>query len=133
MRKRKNETGRGAVVTGASSGIGRAFAQLLARDGWELTVVARNGSRLRSLARELRAKHGTRVTVAVADLTKDAEIEKLERRLARNRRLELLVNNAGVGDFGAFQERDCDLQVSEIRVNVLAVVRLTHAALPGMI
>jgi hypothetical protein len=133
MKKRKDGKGRSALVTGASSGIGRAFAQRLARDGWQLTVVARNGSRLRSLARELRAKHRTRVAVAIADLTNEADIKKIERRLARDGRLELLVNNAGVGDFGAFQERDCDRQASEIQLNVLAVMRLTHAALPGLV
>jgi short-subunit dehydrogenase len=123
---------RRATVTGASAGIGRAFAQRLARDGWDLRIVSRRVERLRTLARQLRREHGVRVQVVAADLTDPAALHPLERRLARDARLELLVNDAGVGDLGAFAGRAREVVEAEIRLNVLAVVRLTHAALSGM-
>jgi hypothetical protein len=124
---------RSALVTGASAGIGRAFAARLAQDGFDVTLVARRGSLLRSLARELHESHGGRTSVVVADLTKPDDLAAVEARVTRDRHLELLVNNAGIGDFGAFVERDREAQEAEVRLNVLAVMRLTHAALPGML
>lgn len=124
---------RRAVVTGASAGIGRAFAERLARDGWDLRIVARSTARLEALAKRLRREHGTQVAVLTADLTDPAALRALERRLARDARLELLVNDAGMGDFGAFASRDPDVAEAEIGLNVLAAVRLTHAALRGML
>jgi hypothetical protein len=123
---------RRATVTGASTGIGEAFAERLAGDGWDLCIVARRAERLEALAKRLRAAHGTGVQVVPADLTDPAALRALERRLVRDARLELLVNDAGMGDFGAFASRDPEEVESEIRLNVLAVVRLTHAALRGM-
>jgi short-subunit dehydrogenase len=124
---------RRATVTGASAGIGRAFAERLARDGWDLCIVARSRGRLEELAKRLRREHGIRVQVVSADLTDPSALGALERRLARDARLELLVNDAGVGDFGAFARRDREEADGEIRLNVLAVVRLTHAALRAML
>jgi short-subunit dehydrogenase len=120
-------------VTGASAGIGRAFAERLARDGWDVTIVARRRDRLRSLARKLHADHGARVGIRVADLTDPSGLASVEARITRDRNLELLVNNAGMGDFGPFHERGRSAHDAEIRLNVLAAVRLTHAALPGMV
>jgi len=132
MAKQSPSRKRNALVTGASAGIGRAFAERLARDGWNLTIVARRRARLRSLARRLHEEHGVRVSVVAADLTRREELEAIEARIARDRNLELLVNDAGVGDFGGFYDRDREAHDAEIRLNVLAVVRLTHAALSGM-
>jgi len=120
-------------VTGASAGIGRAFAERLARDGWDVTLVARRGGRLRSLARQLHRDHRARIGVVIADLTKQDDLASVEARIVRDRNLDLLVNNAGMGDFGPFHERDRNAHDAEIRLNVLALVRLTHAALPGMV
>jgi short-subunit dehydrogenase len=131
MRTRKAR--RRAAVTGASTGIGRAFSERLARDGWDVCVVARSTERLEALAKRLRSEHGTHVQVVTADLTDPVALRALERRLARDARLDLLVNDAGMGDFGAFESRDRDVADSEIRLNVLAVVRLTHVALGGML
>lgn len=125
-------TKRRALVTGASAGIGEAFAERLARDGWNLCIVARRRERLQGLARVLRKRHGVRVDVVVADLTDPADLRRVEQRAARDASLELLVNNAGIADFGRFIDRDRDREEAEIRLNVLAVVRLTHAVLPGM-
>src|SRR5581483_526705 len=115
------------------AGIGRAFAERLARDGFEVTVVARRGPRLRELARELRAKHGARVHVVVADLTRSEDLDALEHRIAHDPHLALLVNNAGIGEFGAFEDRERWSHEAEVRLNVLAVVRLTHAALGALL
>jgi hypothetical protein len=130
---RTREARRRAAVTGASTGIGQAFSERLARDGWDVCVVARSTRRLEALAKRLRSEHGTHVQVVTADLTDPVALRALERRLARDARLELLVNDAGMGDFGAFESRDPDVVDTEIRLNVLAVVRLTHAALRGML
>ena len=128
-----SKTKRRALVTGASAGIGEAFAERLASDGWNLCIVARRRDRLEELARALRKRHEVRVDVVVADLTDTADLHRLERRVARDASLELLINNAGMADFGRFIDRERDREEAEIRLNVLAVVRLTHAALPGMV
>ena len=116
---------RRATVTGASAGIGQAFAERLARDGWDLRIVARNAGRLRELAKRLRGEHGSQVQVLPADLTDPVALRALERRLARDAHLELLVNDAGIGDFGAFASRDREVEEVAIRLNALAVVRPT--------
>jgi len=108
-----------AVVTGASSGIGEAFAEEVARRGFDLVLVARDSARLEAIAARLRERRGVAVAVHAADLT-DA-------------RLALLVNNAGFGTSGRFTTLDRDAEEAEIRLNVLAVTRLCHAALPGMV
>ena len=124
---------RRALVTGASAGIGLAFAEALAREGWALRLVARRQAHLEEIAARLRREHRARVDVLPADLTEPAGLAAVEAALAHDGALELLVNNAGMGDFGHFVERDRAREDSEIRLNVLAVVRLTHAALPGMV
>lgn len=126
-------TGRRALVTGASSGIGEAFARRLARDRYDLTLVARNKERLTQLADKLRSRHAVGVKVVVADLTKTQALRRVEREIESEDRLELLVNNAGFGTMGQFAELDIAVEDEEIRLNVLAVVRLTRAALPAMI
>jgi uncharacterized protein len=124
---------RRALVTGASSGIGRAFAERLARDGWSLRLVARRRALLDAIATDLHTRYGVRVAVHAADLTDPAARRGIERTVARDPHLALLVNDAGMGDFGDFVSRDRDREEAEIMLNVIAVVRLTHAALPGMI
>jgi short-subunit dehydrogenase len=121
-----------ALVTGASAGIGAAFARRLASQGYDLLVVARDRARLEALARELEAAHGVEVEVVPADLTEPQDLEKVEQRAARAH-LELLVNNAGFGTVGPFHRLDPDREEQEIRLNVIAVVRLTRAVLPGML
>jgi len=120
-------------VTGASAGIGEAFARALARDGWDLLLVARRRPRLQRLARELEAVHEVGAEVVASDLTKPAGLAAVERRLAGEPRLELLVNDAGMGDFAPFARTDRARTDAEIRLNALALVRLTHAALPGLL
>jgi len=123
-----------ALVTGASSGIGWAVAERLAADGSDLVVVARRHDRLDALATELRAKHGVGVEVLVADLTDTAQLALVEDRLRQgDPPVNLLVNNAGAGGQGAFAEGDLAGHDAIVRLNVLAPVRLTHAALERML
>jgi len=122
-----------ALVTGASSGIGEALARRLARDGHDLIVVARRGDRLTALAESLTSETGAEVEVLVADLTAPDDVQRLEKRVAGERRLDLLVNNAGFAGYGPFVEIDPVVAERLVAVHVLAPVRITRAALPGMI
>ena len=124
---------RRAVVTGASTGLGAVFATALARQQYDLTIVARSRERLEALAERLRQSYGTAVEVIVADLIQPTALETVEEHVVGDSALELLVNNAGFGTTGPFARLDPDQEEAEIRLNVLALVRLTRAALPGMI
>ena len=121
-----------ALVTGASAGIGEAFARALAAQQHDLVLVARRGDRLEALAKELGERHQVAASVHVADLAEDAELGELAESIAQDPP-DLLVNNAGFGTLGAFAELDAERELEEIRLNVLALVRLTRAALPGML
>lgn len=121
-----------ALVTGASAGIGAAFARRLAREHYDLVLVARGRDRLEDLAGELRTEHGGEVEVLPADLTDAPELRIVEKVVA-GANLDLLVNNAGFGTVGTFAKLDAAKEEEEIRLNVVALMRLTRAALPGMI
>jgi short-subunit dehydrogenase len=123
-----------ALVTGASSGIGEAFALALAERGNHLVVVARNEERLRTLAESLGSEQAVEVEVLPADLETSEGVATVEARLGDpDRPIELLVNNAGFGTHGAFHELPVDRELGEVRLNVLALVQLTHAALGPMV
>ncbi|HWB65970.1 MAG TPA: SDR family oxidoreductase [Mycobacteriales bacterium] len=119
---------RSALVTGASSGIGVAFAKSLAARGCDLVLVARRADRMQALARDLA---GVAVEVLPADLATDDGVRLVEERLADDP-VELLVNNAGVGIDGRFEAQSVDEATDVVRVNVIALLRLTHAALGPM-
>lgn len=121
-----------AVVTGASSGIGSAFAKELARRGHPVLAVARRRERLEALAREA-AECGGRVEPLVADLATEQGLASVIRRSAELGEIALLVNNAGIANAGDFVEASLDKEIGAIRLNVEAVVRLTHEVLPGMV
>jgi len=122
-----------ALITGASSGIGAAFARALAARGYALVLVARRRERLEELAGELRHNSGIAVEIMAADLARDEDMEAVARKIASEEQLELLVNNAGFGALGDYHEADLCRQMEMHRVHVLATVRLTHAALPGLV
>ncbi len=121
-----------ALVTGASSGIGRAFAERLATDGYDLILVARRRDRLDELAARLGTQNA-RAEVLPADLSDGEVLRTVEKRIAGERELALLVNNAGFGGYGPFVESDPDLAERQIALHATALVRLTRAALPGMV
>src|SRR5262249_7574459 len=123
-----------ALVTGASAGIGEAIARELAARDHDLVIVARDSARLDTLARELSASYGGAVEVLAADLGDASQLAKVEARVADGERpLDVVVNNAGFGTSGEFHMLDIEREEAEIRLNVLALVRLTHAALGAMV
>ena len=122
-----------ALVTGASSGIGLAFTERLARDGTDLVLVARREQRLLETASRLRAHHGVQIEVEPANLLDPAALRVVEERIAKEPRLDLLVNNAGFGTVGPFREIEADRIEREIRLNCVALARLARAALPGFV
>lgn len=123
-----------ALVTGASSGIGEAFARALAARGASLVLVARSERKLRALAEELAEAHGVRAEVVATDLTRPGAAADLAREVARRGiDVDVLVNNAGFGTYGRFETLPPERERDEIQLNVVALVDLTHALLPGML
>jgi short-subunit dehydrogenase len=123
-----------ALITGASSGIGAAFARRLAADGYGLVLVARDTDRLRQLSDELSAKHGSTVEVVAADLADPAQLARVEARLSDPERpVDLLVNNAGFTLGRRFLRTTIEEQDGLLDVLVRAVQRLTYSALRGMV
>lgn len=119
-------------MTGASSGIGLAFAERLAQDGYDLVVVARRGDRLEALAERLHSEHGVSVQPLVADLTDRAALRIVEQHVADDDALDLLINNADFSGYMPFIKLDPDRAEELIRLHVVTTTRLTRAALPGM-
>ena len=122
-----------ALITGASSGIGAIYADRVARLGHDLILVARDKERLDARAARLRAETGRAVRTVVADLATPAGVALVEGILRADPRIDVLVNNAGVGATGPFVGSDPGRAQEIIAVNVAALVGLTQAALPGMV
>lgn len=119
-------------VTGASSGVGEAFACRLAADGWDLAITARRGDRLGALAERLTGRHQVSVQVRVADLADPGDVAELERVVAAAEP-DLLVNNAGFAGYREFCDVDPTVVSDLVAVHVLAVTRLARAAVPAMV
>ncbi len=123
-----------ALVTGASSGIGRELARALAAKSYDLVLIARNRERLSSLATELSDAHAVSCEILAADLSTDVGTQAAAARLTDPERpIDILVNNAGLGLHQEFVGGDLQREEYLLDVMVRAVLRLTHAALPGMV
>jgi short-subunit dehydrogenase len=122
-----------ALISGATAGIGAQYARLLAKEGFDLILVARNKNRLASTAKSLNKEFGVKVEVLPADLTKPVQLEKVRKRLSDSRKpIEVLINNAGFGINKSFLVSDLSDEQGLLDVLVTAPMRLTHAVLPIM-
>jgi short-subunit dehydrogenase len=122
-----------ALITGATAGIGAQYARLLAKEGFDLILVARNKNRLASTAKILNKEFGVKVEILPADLTKPVQLEKVRKRLSDSRKpIEVLINNAGFGINKSFLVSDLSDEQGLLDVLVTAPMRLTHAVLPIM-
>jgi short-subunit dehydrogenase len=133
MSSRRGDDTAWAVITGASSGFGAIFADLLAKRGLSLLLAGRDEARLNAVAqRVLQTTPGIDVELVVGDLGTGPGVDTLAAHL-EGRVVDVLVNNAGFGTYGRFSELDAGREHELVAVNVDALVRLTHAVLPGML
>ena len=123
-----------ALVTGATAGIGYSYAQLLAKEGFDLVLVARDLPRLNKVAKDLGKTYGVKAESLKADLTKPAQLAKVEKRLASTAKpIEVLINNAGFGIKDSFIDSSLTKEQELLDVLVTAPMRLSHAVLPQMV
>ena len=121
-----------ALVTGASTGIGYELCRLLAKDGYALFLVARNGAKLAEVAAEMEKAGSPKATVIASDLSRGAGVAQVVDALGTTVP-DILINNAGFGMLGDFAESDLATQLEMIQLNVTSLVELTHRLLPGML
>ncbi|HEY8482270.1 MAG TPA: SDR family oxidoreductase [Spirillospora sp.] len=121
-----------AFVTGATAGIGAAFARRLASDGFDLVLLARDTERLEGTAADLRDAYAVRTETLTADLSTEKGLAAAEERV-RGDDIDLLINNAGFGNGGKFLDVPVSDELAMLKVHCEAVLRLTHAVLPGML
>jgi short-subunit dehydrogenase len=123
----------GALITGASAGIGLELARQMAADGWSLALTARNERALEAVAGELSERHGVRTAVVPADLADRKGPTRIREELSRlDFSVDFLVNNAGFGTWGPFAEQTLESQLAMLQVNVVALTELTHSFLGAM-
>lgn len=120
-----------AVITGASAGLGRVFADRLAQRGYDLLLIARRGELLEELAKTLSSSYGVTVNTWAADLSKPSELRATVDKLAADASITMLVNNAGVSTLAPVSNTQLAQAASMIAVNVSALTALTIAVLPG--
>jgi uncharacterized protein len=122
------------LVTGASAGIGKAFAEALAARGAQLVLCARNAERLEALAQALRSQYGATVRTASCDLERPGAARELRDQLVRDGvTVDILINNAGFGSAGRFHRQAAEHVATMTQLNCVALAELTHALLPAMI
>jgi short-subunit dehydrogenase len=122
-----------ALITGASAGIGAAYADRLARRGHNLILVACDDTRLNALAERLRAEAGRSVEILVADLSARPDLLRIEHRLREDPAIAMLVNNAGVAVSGPMHGSDVDRLEAMVDINITAALRLAHAAVASFV
>jgi short-subunit dehydrogenase len=123
-----------AIITGASSGIGKALAFEFAAGGFNLLLAARNEAALNEVATQCRSKHGVETEVVASDLSCNESLDQLISALNHDsRQFEVLANNAGFGIHGDFASTDIDQNIQLVNVQLTAALRLTRTVLPGMI
>ena len=123
-----------ALITGATAGIGASYANLLAKEGFDLILVARDLPRLNKVAKELNKRFGVKTQCIKADLTKPSQLAKVEKRVADLKKpIDVLVNNAGFGIKDSFTASNLDKEQELLDVLVTAPMRLAHAVLPVMV
>lgn len=123
-----------ALITGASTGIGEAFAKRLAKDHYNLVLIARNEATLNKLAKTLKQDYPVNTLVIAKDLTNESAIEEIITELnQQNIAIDMLINNAGCGAAGLFAEGDLDRQLAMVELNINAVLKLTYHLIPSMI
>jgi short-subunit dehydrogenase len=120
------------LITGASTGIGAVYAQRFAQRGHDLVLVARDHSRLETLAARLRDEHSVAIEVVPADLTQLSDLHAVEARLRDDERIGILVNNAGAAQSGTFIEQSTDSVAQLVALNTTALVRLASAIAPRL-
>jgi hypothetical protein len=122
-----------ALITGASSGIGAAFAKELAARKINLILVARSEDKLQQLAQQLTQQYQIRAEVIACDLTQPKAVQTIFEKISQQGlSIDLLINNAGFGDYGAFTDRKIDKYLSMIQLNISVLMELTHLFLPSM-
>jgi short-subunit dehydrogenase len=122
-----------ALVTGASSGIGAIYADRLAKQGFDLILVARSADKLRGLAAAISDTTGRSVEVVQADLGRGGDLRRVEQVLRTDQSITMLVNNAGVGATAPLLDSDVDAMQAMIDLNVTALMRLAYAAAPAFV
>jgi len=129
----QGKTGRRALITGASAGIGAALARRLAARGDDLILVARRRDRLEEMQKSLSAEHKVSVDILRADLTKAEDLDRVATAIEADGRLELVFNNAGFAGYRPFKDLEPQMADDLIELHVRAVTRLSRAAVPGML
>lgn len=128
-----NEAKGTALITGASSGIGALYADRLARQGYDLILVARNATKLERVAQAIREATSRKIDTLSADLANPGDLRLIEARLANDRSITLLLNNAGIGSTARALDADVDTMSAMVSLNVEALMRLTYAVVPAFV
>jgi short-subunit dehydrogenase len=123
-----------ALITGASSGFGYEFAKRFAKDGYDVILVSRNGEKLQDVAQEVKMINDVRAIVIEKDLAKpDAAVELYNEVVNQHIQVDVLINNAGVGEHGFFTDTDMDRELAIINLNVIALMQLTKLFMKDMV
>ncbi len=123
-----------ALITGASSGIGKEFARIHAERGGDLVIIARREDRLKELKKELEKKHKVKVMIITKDLTQPNAAKEIYDEVKKAKiKIDYLINNAGFGGLGKFHERDWETDLAMINLNIVALTALTRFFLPDFV